>query len=72
MTVRKTYFNCGRTRRFCRQSRAAERPPGERLTGWLTKGKLLEDGFPLKFWLGWKRSWLLRQAEEAVFPLKAG
>ena len=33
--------------------------------------KLLEDGFPLKFWLGWKRSWLLRQAEEAVFLLKA-
>ena len=54
-------------------SREASRGAADWLADWLAdEGKLLEDGFPLKFWLGWKRSWLLRQAEEAVFPWKAG
>ena len=55
------------------QAEQGSREASRGAADWLAdEGKLLEDGFPLKFWLGWKRSWLLRQAEEAVFPLKAG
>ena len=53
------------------QAEQGSREASRGAADWLAdEGKLLEDGFPLKLWLGWKRSWLLRQAE-AVFPLKA-
>ena len=54
------------------QAEQGSREASRGAADWLADDKkLLEDGFPLKFWLGWKRSWLLRQAEEAVFLLKA-
>ena len=47
------------------QGGTAERPPGKWLTSWLKKGSSLRMA-PSEDWLGWQRSWLLGQAEEAV------